>query len=116
MAKATKKQALGRGLSALLKDPDNDIKTAKDKNERYEQSAEKISQEKEMFSSLEDDVGKVLENFNFVKLYKGWIPDRFEEVSGKRFSFAHIDVDLCEPTRDSLEFFFHVWLKGEASL
>ena len=32
MAKATKKQALGRGLSALLKDPDNDIKTAKDKN------------------------------------------------------------------------------------
>lgn len=32
MAKATKKQALGRGLSALLKDPDNDIKSAKDKN------------------------------------------------------------------------------------
>lgn len=32
MAKATKKQALGRGLSALLKDPDNDIKSVKDKN------------------------------------------------------------------------------------
>ena len=32
MAKATKKQALGRGLSALLKDPDNDIKSAADKN------------------------------------------------------------------------------------
>lgn len=32
MAKATKKQALGRGLSALLNDPDNDIKTASDKN------------------------------------------------------------------------------------
>jgi ParB family chromosome partitioning protein len=32
MAKATKKQALGRGLSALLKDPDNDIKSAQDKN------------------------------------------------------------------------------------
>jgi ParB family chromosome partitioning protein len=31
MAKATKKQALGRGLSALLKDPDNDIKSATDK-------------------------------------------------------------------------------------
>lgn len=30
MAKATKKQALGRGLSALLKDPDNDIKSATD--------------------------------------------------------------------------------------
>ena len=32
MAKATKKQALGRGLSALLKDPSNDIKSVDDKN------------------------------------------------------------------------------------
>ena len=31
MAKAIKKQALGRGLSALLKDPENDIKSAEDK-------------------------------------------------------------------------------------
>ncbi|MGC6431319.1 MAG: ParB/RepB/Spo0J family partition protein [Jejuia sp.] len=30
MAKATKKQALGRGLSALLKDPSNDIKSVQD--------------------------------------------------------------------------------------
>ncbi|AWM14331.1 ParB/RepB/Spo0J family partition protein [Flavobacterium sp. NRK F10] len=30
MAKAVKKQALGRGLSALLKDPANDIKSAED--------------------------------------------------------------------------------------
>ena len=32
MAQAVKKQALGRGLSALLKDPDNDIKSVDDKN------------------------------------------------------------------------------------
>jgi ParB family chromosome partitioning protein len=32
MAKALKKQVLGRGLSALLKDPENDIKSVKDKN------------------------------------------------------------------------------------
>ena len=32
MTKAVKKQALGRGLSALLKDPDNDIKSVDDKN------------------------------------------------------------------------------------
>ena len=32
MAKATKKQALGRGLSALLNDPSNDIQSAQDKN------------------------------------------------------------------------------------
>ena len=32
MAQAVKKQALGRGLSALLKDPENDITSANDKN------------------------------------------------------------------------------------
>lgn len=32
MTKAIKKQALGRGLSALLKDPTNDIKSVDDKN------------------------------------------------------------------------------------
>src|SRR5690554_3069734 len=32
MTKATKKQALGRGLSALLKDPANDIQSVTDKN------------------------------------------------------------------------------------
>ncbi len=32
MAKATQKQALGRGLSALLKDPSNDIQSVQDKN------------------------------------------------------------------------------------
>src|SRR5690625_330544 len=32
MAKATRKQALGRGLSALLNDPKEEIKSAEDKN------------------------------------------------------------------------------------
>ncbi len=38
--------------------------------------------------------------------YKGWIPDRFNEVAEKRFSFVHIDVDLYEPTLSSLDFFY----------
>ena len=81
-------------------------KTTKDQNDRFEQSIGEMHQEKDMFSSLEQDVGKVLENFNFVKLYKGWIPDRFEEIRDRKFSFVHIDVDLYEPTRDGLDFFF----------
>ena len=32
MTKVIKKQALGRGLSALLKDPENDIQSVEDKN------------------------------------------------------------------------------------
>lgn len=40
------------------------------------------------------------------KTYKGWVPDRFQEVGAQRFSFVHIDVDLYEPTSASLEFFY----------
>ncbi len=39
-------------------------------------------------------------------LYKGWIPEKFHEVKDIKFSFVHIDVDLYEPTRDSIEFFY----------
>lgn len=41
-----------------------------------------------------------------VTLHKGWIPDRFPDVADRRFAFVHVDVDLAQPTRDSLEFFY----------
>ena len=41
-----------------------------------------------------------------VRFHQGWIPDRFPDVGEQRFSFVHIDVDLYEPTRDSLAFFY----------
>ena len=81
-------------------------KTLEDKNELYEQSQKEIDQEKVMFQSLEENVQKVIEDFDFVKLYKGWIPERFGEISNRKFSFVHIDVDLYEPTLKSLEFFY----------
>ncbi len=46
------------------------------------------------------------------RVLKGWIPDRFAEVKDKRFSFVHIDVDLYQPTRDSIEFFYPRMVKG----
>lgn len=52
----------------------------------------------------------VLSNLNKyhknIALYKGWVPTRFSEVSSKIFSFIHIDVDLYQPTLDSLSFFY----------
>jgi O-methyltransferase len=40
------------------------------------------------------------------RTYKGWVPERFGEVEERRFVFVHIDVDLYEPTRESLAFFY----------
>lgn len=58
------------------------------------------------FASPEDCVHETLAGFTNYKVYKGWIPDRFPEVAGRRFRLVHIDVDLYRPTYDSLEFFY----------
>ncbi len=77
-----------------------------DKNERYDLSAAQVRDQKLQFASTEEEVRRALRGFDFVELYKGWIPERFNEAAGSRFSFVHIDVDLYEPIRDSLRFFW----------
>ena len=57
-------------------------------------------------------VRKHLKEFEFVRYYKGWIPERFGEVADRKFSFVHIDVDLFQPTRDSLKFFYERMVPG----
>lgn len=58
-------------------------------------------------ASAEDRIRANLERYSGqFTTYKGWIPSRFTEVEKKQFAFVHIDVDLYEPTRDSLEFFY----------
>lgn len=47
-----------------------------------------------------------LKDFAHVFVLEGWIPDRFAEVASLTFRIVHIDVDLYQPTRDSLEFFY----------
>lgn len=55
----------------------------------------------------EDIVRRNLAEFgDRVVLHKGWIPDRFNEVENERFSLVHVDVDLYEPTRDAVAFFY----------
>lgn len=41
-----------------------------------------------------------------VDVMTGWIPDRFPEVADRRFALVHVDVDLYQPTLDSLAFLF----------
>lgn len=47
-----------------------------------------------------------LKRFGNVRYYKGWIPSRFDEVADRAFSFVHVDVDLYQPTKHALEFFY----------
>jgi O-methyltransferase len=56
-------------------------------------------------STPEAAARQTLQGFSFM-LYEGWIPERFDEVADTTFCFVHVDVDLYQPTRDSIEFFY----------
>lgn len=47
-----------------------------------------------------------LTEFDEVVYYPGWIPDRFDEIADRDFSFVHVDVDLYRPTLACMEFFY----------
>lgn len=53
-----------------------------------------------------------LAGFTRIQLLRGWIPERFGDVAQQRFRCVHIDVDLYQPTRDSLEFFYPRMVPG----
>ena len=90
------------GLSeATTKDESFYLKDSKEKNRIYK-----------YFASSENIIKDVLKDFNFIKIYKGWIPNRFGEIKDEKFSFIHIDVDLFEPTFESLKFFYPRLKKG----
>jgi O-methyltransferase len=52
----------------------------------------------------ETEVRTHLAEFDFFEYHKGWIPAPFKKIDNERFCYAHIDVDLAEPTRESIEF------------
>jgi O-methyltransferase len=66
--------------------------------------------------ATEFEVRENLREFGNFAIHAGWIPSRFEEVGARRFSFVHIDVDLYEPTRDSVAFFYERLTPGAIML
>ena len=69
--------------------------------------AEAFRWKKHDLSVVEQEVRRNLSAFDNTRYYRGWIPSRFHEVSDLSFSFVHIDVDLYQPTLDSLGFFYN---------
>ena len=79
-------------------------RTVKDGSRRKLKTAD-VEREAKFFACDEPTVRKHLSNYDFFQFYKGWIPNRFAEVEDKMFAFVYIDVDLYQPTLDSLKFF-----------
>ncbi|WP_340199128.1 ParB/RepB/Spo0J family partition protein [Ascidiimonas sp. W6] len=96
MAKATKKQALGRGLSALLKDPANDIKSVEDKN------ADKV-------------VGNIVElDIDFIEVNPFQPRTNFNEETLKELASSIRELGVIQPiTVRKLDFNKYQLVSGE---
>lgn len=57
-------------------------------------------------------VSQYMSAFSRCSLVKGWIPETFGAYANHRFRMVHIDVDLHDPTRDSLTFFYPRMVSG----
>lgn len=57
-------------------------------------------------TATEEEAKRTLRYFDNIVFHKGWIPERFPDVAHDRFRLVHIDVDLYQPTLDSLDFFY----------
>jgi len=64
------------------------------------------------FKGTLNEVQNNLIEYSCFEYHQGWIPSKFNEVKEHNFSFVHIDVDLYEPVKDSLEFFIPRMIKG----
>jgi len=58
--------------------------------------------------STQEHLKEILKPFPFVSIHKGWIPEVFATapIASENFAFLHVDVDLYEPTKACLDYFF----------
>jgi ParB family transcriptional regulator, chromosome partitioning protein len=99
MAQAIKKQAMGRGLSALLKDPENDIKSVTDKN------ADKV-------------VGNIIDlDLEFIEINPFQPRTNFNEESLQELANSIKELGLIQPiTVRKLDFNKYQLISGERRL
>jgi hypothetical protein len=58
------------------------------------------------FAATLDQVQENLRAFPGIAFHPGWIPDAFEGLPERDYRFVNIDVDLYEPTLETLEYFY----------
>src|SRR4029077_4773996 len=64
------------------------------------------------FRSNLDFVGSITAGFGFVELHRGWIPQTFASFELRPIRFLHVDLDMYDPTKASLEFFWDSVIPG----
>jgi hypothetical protein len=64
------------------------------------------------YSASEESVREVLFEFPEITMVKGWLPQSLECQPERTYRFAHLDLDLYEPTKGSARYFLKRMAKG----
>ena len=64
------------------------------------------SMQKGHFATPIEEVKKYFLESPNVKFAKGWVPDVFINLPEEKWGFVHIDLDLYQPIKDSLSYFY----------
>lgn len=75
-----------------------DLVHGKEKDDFHLRSTRRFS------NTSAEAVAAVFKSWPWISIRKGWMPDVFKGFEDRRYSFAHIDVDLYRSTYDCLEY------------
>ena len=78
----------------------------------FQLSPQEKSAQVQQFASDFAFVQSVTAAFPFVELHRGWIPEVLAQYRPQATRFVHIDVDMYEPTKAALEYFWDSLLVG----
>ena len=71
----------------------------------------RIQKGRRFHGSLEA-VKSTLMDFPQIEYHRGWIPESFAGIPEKNYRFVHLDLDLYEPIKGSVEYFYPRMVKG----
>jgi len=64
------------------------------------------------FDCPQEAVRRALSEFPAIEYHQGWIPEALSSLPEKTYSFVHIDLDLHDPIRGAIDYFFPRLAKG----
>lgn len=73
---------------------------------------EKFGRVEGAYSASLPEVKTALAEFPKIEYHEGWIPSVFDSLSEGSYRFVHVDLDLYEPTRASIEYFYPRLVNG----
>lgn len=64
------------------------------------------------FKGSLETVKTTLSDFPSIEYHPGWIPESFADVPEREYKFVHLDLDLYEPIKAAVQYFYPRMVKG----